>query len=177
MRMYYDVIFLVEMVLVNLGMTVVMTILMEREFINVIEAGNHDLLDLYLTVGIPADTSDEFGTPALLIASKKGHYQVVKCLLAYGANVDATNHWGDFTALSFAASYGHVQVVDLLLSHGAIVVSRFGSAARLASNSGHDHIVDLINRHIASRKERYVRDCLCDTPVFADLIPSIASFL
>jgi ankyrin repeat protein len=59
-----------------------------------------------------------FGWPALSGASKYGHIDVVKFLLANGAIINASDKDGD-TALMMAAMQGHILIVELLLSNGA----------------------------------------------------------
>ena len=50
----------------------------------------------------------EFTTP-LWVASKQGHYEVVKLLHQAGANINAKSYYGD-TPLHVASKYGHHKV-------------------------------------------------------------------
>lgn len=62
---------------------------------------------------------------ALLKAAEEGHTDVVKTLLAHGADINTTDKDG-WAALSRAAYNGHTAVVKLLLAHGAIESHQFG---------------------------------------------------
>ena len=65
-------------------------------------------------------TEDEAKTTPLLIAAYKGHTEIVKVLIAAGANIEAIDDEG-YTPLEVAARNGHVEVVKLLLEKGAKV--------------------------------------------------------
>ena len=58
------------------------------------------------------------GIQLLLKACNKGYLEIVKCLLAAGADKDKADNDGS-TPLIEAASGGHVEIVQLLLSAGA----------------------------------------------------------
>ena len=53
------------------------------------------------------------GWTALMVAARYGHLEVVKVLLAKGADVNAKDNAGN-TALMVAAKYGHPEVVKIL---------------------------------------------------------------
>ncbi|VUC22251.1 unnamed protein product [Clonostachys rosea] len=64
------------------------------------------------------NTPDAEGTPALQLAAKQGHSEVVRLLLRKGAMIDQTSpRYG--TALSAAAMHRHEEVVGVLLEQGA----------------------------------------------------------
>jgi len=65
-----------------------------------------------------------------MIASMKGNYEVVKALLARGAEVDLRDNDG-FTALVLASARGHREVVKLLLAAGADSMPRMWMNLRL----------------------------------------------
>ena len=52
---------------------------------------------------------------ALLLASRNGRTEIVKLLIANGANVQASNNY----ALEDAAIKGHYEIVKLLIANGA----------------------------------------------------------
>ncbi|HHJ21188.1 MAG TPA: hypothetical protein ENJ84_15390 [Gammaproteobacteria bacterium] len=84
---------------------------------------------------------------ALLAASKKGHADTVKDLLAKGADVNARNYKG-MTALMFASKKGYADIVKALLAKNADVnvQRRDGwTALMFASRHGHtDTAMDLM---------------------------------
>jgi len=77
-----------------------------------------------LDVGVSANMVGEKGMTALMIASSKGHVDVVRELLMKGgASLEAADALGN-RALTLAAAYGKVSVVDMLLEAGANVDAR-----------------------------------------------------
>ncbi|MCJ1471194.1 hypothetical protein MMC07_009842, partial [Pseudocyphellaria aurata] len=83
----------------------------------------------------------------LYVASQKGHEQIVKLLLDYGAEVNAQGGQYD-TALYAASIEGHVQTVKLLIDNGANVNAKgrrnHNSAVKAASARGHEQVVRLL---------------------------------
>jgi len=55
---------------------------------------------------------------ALMLASENGHMEVVKVLLAAGADVNVKSRTGN-TALSQATEQGHSEIIELLKKAGA----------------------------------------------------------
>ena len=81
-------------------------------------------------------------TPFLL-ASSRGHYNMVKLLLKKGANINHTEFSG-MSALHKAARNGHAQCVKLLLANGAKVDARTVGGvtpAMLAIQEGHRKVI------------------------------------
>jgi hypothetical protein len=63
------------------------------------------------------DACEYYYTP-LMVASERGHVEVVRWLVDQGADVNEVV-FGDETALTFAIEWGHVEVVRLLVERGA----------------------------------------------------------
>jgi ankyrin repeat protein len=64
--------------------------------------GSKDLIrDLIATNKIDVNQADHHGTTALMLAAYYGYYEVVRCLLGHGADVDKVNRDG-LTALKYA---------------------------------------------------------------------------
>ncbi|CAI6094389.1 unnamed protein product [Clonostachys chloroleuca] len=89
------------------------------------EAGHGRILEMAMehhdegcTLLSEVNTPDAEGTPALQLAAKQGHSEVVRLLLRKGAMIDQTSpRYG--TALSAAAMHRHEEVVGVLLEEGA----------------------------------------------------------
>nr|XP_045363900.1 ankyrin repeat and KH domain-containing protein 1 isoform X6 [Camelus bactrianus] len=77
--------------------------------------GFSEVADFLIKAG--ADIELGCSTP-LMEAPQEGHLELVKYLLAAGANVHATTATGD-TALTYACENGHTDVADVLLQAGA----------------------------------------------------------
>ena len=89
---------------------------------------------------------DDNGFTALLHASKKGHTEIVRMLLAAGAKIDHVDEDGN-TALLQASREGHTEIVRMLLAAGAKVDhvdKNERTALLLASYKGYADIVDLL---------------------------------
>jgi ankyrin repeat protein len=72
-----------------------------------------------LRAGADIEAKDNIlGVTPLIVASKKGHVQVLKELLEHGADIDAES-FGGRTALHFACKCVHLAVVNELLSLNA----------------------------------------------------------
>ena len=86
------------------------------------------------------------GYTALIKACAEGYLEIVKCLLAAGADKEKAGSDG-VTALIYAARGGHVEVVQLLLSAGAVTDKadyNGRTALSLATSNGHQEIVQLL---------------------------------
>ena len=83
---------------------------------------NLDVAKYYATRGKLTHLDESNGKyserTALTWASRKGYLEIVKCLLAAGADTDKVTNYG-MTPLMMAAGGGHVEIVRLLLAAGA----------------------------------------------------------
>lgn len=68
--------------------------------------------------GHPVDSRGDFKTTALMRAAYHGYDDIMKTLIASGANVDMADR-GGATALHLAARNGRVEAVKMLLKYGA----------------------------------------------------------
>jgi ankyrin repeat protein len=95
-----------------------------------------------------ANTADEAGGHALVLAAAAGQVAVVRALLQQGADIERRSDAG-FTALGAAAFHGHLACVRLLLRAGADP-ARLGAtgqtALHLAGASGQVAVLDALLR-------------------------------
>ncbi len=98
-----------------------------------------------------ANVKSEWGSEALMHASKRGHLEVVKILVANGADVNfktATDRIQyQETPLILAASWGHAEIAKILIEKGAHVDFRPGkgmTALECAIRFGREKVVDLL---------------------------------
>jgi len=61
------------------------------------------------------------GAPALCIAAREGHSDLVSLYLEFGADVNSSDD-SELPALSYAARSGHVSIIRLLTIHQAKVL-------------------------------------------------------
>lgn len=90
--------------------------------------------------------NNEHYSPPIIAVAIKGHLEIAKLLIKYGANVNATSDYGDkyySTALIESASKGHLEhleIAKLLIEHGADVNAKNcngWSPLMIASNRGY----------------------------------------
>jgi ankyrin repeat protein len=70
---------------------------------------------LLVEAGSPLETRGERENTPLLLACRQGFADVVKALLARGANADATDDYGS-SAITLAAEGGFPQIASMLFS-------------------------------------------------------------
>jgi len=97
------------------------------------------------------------GSLPLFIAAGEGRSDVVRYLLAEGADVNAREKLGD-TALTEAAYYGHVALVKELLAHGADInaIGNDGTALDIAINRNNSAVADLL-KHQGGKRAHELR--------------------
>ncbi|KAJ6486392.1 ankyrin repeat-containing domain protein [Mycena vitilis] len=69
------------------------------------------------------DWSNVHGKTALHIAALKGHEELVRMLIDFGADVDLSDNKGN-TPLHYASSWGHIPIVQLLIERGCQYAAR-----------------------------------------------------
>ena len=77
-----------------------------------------------MKAGADARCTGPEGETALMIASRTGRVEVVRLLLARGADVNAKERWYGQTALMWAAAENHPAVVRALIDAGATIDAR-----------------------------------------------------
>jgi len=98
------------------------------------------------------ETKSTAGATALMIASSRGHYEIVVSLVASGADVNSLDEHGGSVLLR-AAEKGHTRITELLLQRGAQVdlKDKQGCTAMIrAANNRHVDVVRLLIRGGAS---------------------------
>ena len=76
----------------------------------------------YHALNVDMAIQNTVGGTVLMVACMQGHYEIVKCLLESGADVNVKDKQ-NWTALMKAADKGHVELVKLLLAYGADVLA------------------------------------------------------
>ena len=113
----------------------------------------------HLILNIKNESTKSF---ALLLASKKGHLEIVKLLLDRGALIESKDVDYGRTSLMLASRKGHLGIVKLLLDHGALIDARDyeGSTALMnASGKGKLETVKFLFEHraLVEVKMKYIR--------------------
>ena len=85
-----------------------------------IKAGDVQTIDSFLRRGLNADEDLQYGSGLLFQAVDDHEVEIVKLLLAHGADVNAKTSWGD-TAAKRACWRGYREIADALIQSGATV--------------------------------------------------------
>ena len=136
-----------------------LTIDLKKKLEEACRHGNMESLKFLLKIGFDLDKKNEFGMTALHQATESGHVEIVKELLAHGANIDLyvccdnvkcnSFHNGN-TALMIATINENVQIVTELLKYNPNLIYTFDSynCLHTAYNGGKDAtILGLILAH------------------------------
>ncbi|OQR84933.1 hypothetical protein ACHHYP_12501 [Achlya hypogyna] len=119
------------------------------ELIEATTSGN--LPQLLKAVRHRADVDCRYkGCTPLYYAAKNGFTPLVRCLLSYGARVEARN-LKRRTALMIAASRGYLDTVLVLLQYGAKPATTDQSeetARHMALRNGHPNVADALQLHV-----------------------------
>lgn len=123
----------------------------EQRFFAAVALGDLAGVQAELTWGVSVNCQDDSNLTALLIASQKGHTEVVRFLVGQaGADLTVQDPGGN-TALLLAAGNGHVDVVELLIARGMEIRHKNFSqmtAFLLAAENNHFSVVEfLINQY------------------------------
>jgi ankyrin repeat protein len=105
------------------------------------------VVKLLLDKGVDINSKDGSKCTALYLAAAMGDEEMMKMLLAHGADTEAAYFSRDSTALQLAASRGDEVIVRLLLAKGADVTHRDISgrvALHHAAEQGHEKIMKLL---------------------------------
>ncbi len=105
------------------------------------------------TINIKRDNNRCFCFLGLVAAAGEGRTADVVSLLEDGADVNATDNWGN-TALIHAVRGGHTETVEVLIQHPGVDLSASNNegnnALQVAVVSGHDDISVLIQAFLMS---------------------------
>ena len=127
-------------------------------FYEAAQSGQIITASLLLAVGIDIEkATGNNGEPALSAAAGNGHLELVKLLLANGANVNAANAHG-WTVLHRAAENGRLEVVKLLLASKAdsTVIGGCGwNVLHWAAGNGHAGVVEELLKKNPSLKSDF----------------------
>ncbi|KAK2175091.1 hypothetical protein NP493_753g01042 [Ridgeia piscesae] len=124
--------------------------------------GNTDVVKVTLTRHPEQVDQRSRGKTALQVACHQGHLDIVRNLLASGANVNLADDDGD-TPLHYSVFGNQPEVSGLLLSHGAMVDALnkvLCSSLHVAVSKQHPRCVDILLRH---RCNANIQDSYGDT--------------
>lgn len=115
-----------------------------------------------------ADAVDTSGYSSLHYASRAGHLEIVKCLVAHGADVNLRTRGNQSSPLHRASQQGHTVVVEFLLRNGADSGLRDSdgcTSLHRAALANHTEVCKLLLSHnphlvqIFDSRNRLPQDC------------------
>lgn len=97
-----------------------------RALLGATQAGDLDAVQFFIKKGaeITCRSDDSDALTPLLIASKNGHFEIVRFLVEHGADVNDRDRGRQKTALHLAAWYRHLSTVQCLVRLGAGLVAK-----------------------------------------------------
>jgi ankyrin repeat protein len=113
------------------------------EILRAVHAGDVKTVAGYLDKGLDPNTTDSVGLTLLMNASRLGHVELVKLLIARKANVALRSPHGD-TALMYASLKGQLAVAQVLITHGAKVNQPGWTPLHYAAFEGRTELVKLL---------------------------------
>ena len=116
----------------------------EVKFLKACENGKYETVVTMLDRKVNVTTED--GLTGLMLASHKGHPNIVKLLIRHNANVNIVDNVG-YNALIFAASEGKIDIVKMLIKANINVNTKnsYGeNALHVASYKLHSDIVQIL---------------------------------
>ena len=88
---------------------------LNEQFWEAVRKGDVAAVTTFLDKGVDVNAKFRYGQTALFKAAERGHTEVVKLLLARGADVTVKDTFYQATAMTWALSNGHTAAVDALL--------------------------------------------------------------
>jgi ankyrin repeat protein len=102
-----------------------------------------------IKAGTDPDARESSGLTPLMLASHKGHKQIVDFLISHGADVNIRTKIG-YTPLFSACIHGNLAIAEALIHHGADVNAKYYDKEPLlgyAALKGNKDIVELLLNH------------------------------
>lgn len=98
----------------------------KKGFIDAINQGNIELVDLFVRANFNIHSEDDQGTPAVIIALKKGYTIIGRLLINAGADINARDRIGMTPLLLTCGKFssGNKELAELLINKGANINAR-----------------------------------------------------
>lgn len=153
---------------------------MSNELIEAAKAGDLAAVQRLIASGAGVDAADERGWTALAHAvydaeAGRGHADVVRALIAAGANMEASIGYG-VRPLMLAAGYGEAEIVATLLNAGADVLAKNEGGYTALAMAKQKHYVDVINMLHEAEHYAGVGEGSCESRA-APGSPSVINFM
>jgi tankyrase len=93
----------------------------KKNFLQAINEGNFEIVDLFVRANFNIHTEDDQGTPALIIALKKSYTIIGRILINAGADINAKDRIGMTPLLLTCGKFssGNKEIAEMLINKGA----------------------------------------------------------
>ena len=112
----------------------------KESFLQAVNEGNFEIVDLFVRANFNIHSEDDQGTPALIIALKKGYTIIGRILINAGADINASDRRGMTPLLLTCGKFssGNKEIAEMLIRKGANINARdlVGFTPLLLSVSG-----------------------------------------
>ncbi len=119
----------------------------DHKLIAAVTNNNEEMVKSLIEKGANVNVKNEFGSTALMLASKFGYKSIVEKLLQSNADVNFQDRYGNTALMDASLVRRHKEIVEILLKAGANVNARDNqgwSALILASLQGYKEIVQML---------------------------------
>jgi ankyrin repeat protein len=146
-----------------------------------IKDGNLENAKAAIAAGLEVNAKSMYGFAPLHIAAANGCTDIVRLLIAHGADVNAMEETAEWTPLYCAVWSGHTDAARLLIENGAKVnvIGDYGKPLHVATSYGLTDIVRLLISHGAdvNAKDGDGRPPLCHATTIQNYDDAIARLL
>jgi len=151
----------------------------EKAFLLAAQSGDLETVKNAIAQKIDVDTSTDYGATALFYACDRGHLEIVKVLIAAGADVNVKDTFYGASPLTWASSAPHYDIITELFKAGATgAKSTLNSAASSKDEKLFDAVVasgKVSDEDIATAKKRMLADPAADFKKAFEALPSSLS--
>ncbi len=98
----------------------------KKNFLQAVNEGNFEIVDLFVRANFNIHSEDDQGTPALIIALKKGYTIIGRILINAGADINAKDRIGMTPLLLTCGKFssGNKEIAEMLINKGANINAR-----------------------------------------------------
>ena len=98
----------------------------KKSFLQAVDEGNVEIVDLFVRANFNIHSEDDKGTPALIIALKKGYTIIGRILINAGADINAKDRIGMTPLLLTCGKFssGNKEIAEMLINKGANINAR-----------------------------------------------------
>jgi ankyrin repeat protein len=148
-------------------------------FVAEAHVGNTSMVALFIKMGANVNKTNYLGRSALMVAALGDHIDIVKMLVAAGADVNARNKVAEpelgRTPLIYAVSGGDIEIVKYLVAHGADVNGKDDDQSTPITYAAYDGDLEIVKFLVQSGADVSAKDKLGYTALDYSNMPAHGS--